>query len=189
VNSTAYYNVQLNRNVNDNNSIFKNNIIIQDDALPCIYSGSGTGVTFSNNLYNKSYNTNAAGINDIIADPLFANKSNKDFRIQSTNTAINKGVNVGLTTDFLGNLIAGLPDMGAYEYNSSNTTTLTISTTAGTISTYGGRTTLTANAMGGTAPYTYSLNGAAYQSGNAFIVSAGTYTVTVKDGNGLTATA
>lgn len=41
-------------------------------------------------------------------------------------------------------------------------------------------------ATGGTAPYSYSLNGGAYQSGNIFNVGAGTYTVDVKDANGCT---
>lgn len=53
-----------------------------------------------------------------------------------------------------------------------------------------GTTSLTATATGGTAPYTYSLNGAAYVSTNVFSeLTAGVYIVTVKDANGTTATA
>ncbi len=47
----------------------------------------------------------------------------------------------------------------------------------------GGITSLTVAASGGTAPYQYSLNGGAYQSGNSFSVNAGIYTVTVRDAN------
>ncbi|MEO6669146.1 MAG: T9SS type A sorting domain-containing protein [Ferruginibacter sp.] len=58
---------------------------------------------------------------------------------------------------------------------------------AGTIPVFGGTTTVTASASGGTAPYTYKLNSGSYQSSNTFTgVLAGTHTVTVKDANGCT---
>jgi hypothetical protein len=54
----------------------------------------------------------------------------------------------------------------------------------------GGTTSLTAMATGGVAPYTYSLNGAAYVGTNVFTgLTAGAYAVTVKDANGTVATA
>lgn len=44
---------------------------------------------------------------------------------------------------------------------------------------------ITVNASGGTAPYTYSINGGAFQSGNVFTgLAPGAYTVTVRDVNG-----
>ncbi|HMU09764.1 MAG TPA: T9SS type A sorting domain-containing protein [Ferruginibacter sp.] len=50
--------------------------------------------------------------------------------------------------------------------------------------------TITAFATGGTVPYQYSINGNTFQAGNIFSsLSAGTYTVTVKDANGCTKTA
>ncbi len=59
---------------------------------------------------------------------------------------------------------------------------------AGTISIAGGSTTITANATGGTSPYTYSLNNGAFQTANTFTnTPAGTYTVTVKDSKACTA--
>ncbi|MFT3911844.1 MAG: T9SS type A sorting domain-containing protein [Ferruginibacter sp.] len=61
--------------------------------------------------------------------------------------------------------------------------------TAGTITVAGGTTTVTAGATGGTAPYTYKLNSGSYQSSTSFLsIVAGTYTLTVKDANGCTAT-
>jgi len=54
-------------------------------------------------------------------DPLFTDGSGNyslatDFMLQPSSPAINAGVNVGLTTDYAGNPIVGLPDIGAYEY-------------------------------------------------------------------------
>ena len=67
-------------------------------------------------------------------------------------------------------------------------TLLTASATAGTITIYGGVTSIIATATGGTSSYTYSLNGGSFQSGNTFSnVATGTQTITVKDANGCTA--
>ena len=56
-------------------------------------------------------------------NPLFKNSGGSyskdlDFALQSTSPAINKGANVGLSTDYKGKPISGLPDIGAYEYQS-----------------------------------------------------------------------
>lgn len=48
------------------------------------------------------------------ADPLLL--SSTDFHLTSTSPAINAGVDVGLSQDYDGNGISGLPDIGAYEY-------------------------------------------------------------------------
>ncbi|MCX6239840.1 MAG: DUF5977 domain-containing protein [Bacteroidia bacterium] len=66
-----------------------------------INSGMSAGITFSNNTDNK--------------DPKLNNPVSYDYTLQSTSPAINAGVDVGLTTDYLGNPIIGLPDLGAYE--------------------------------------------------------------------------
>ena len=61
---------------------------------------------------------------------------------------------------------------------------LTINATSGTIQTYGGTTTVTAAATGGTGTLTYKLNNGTYQSSNIFTgVVAGTHVITVKDAN------
>ena len=45
-----------------------------------------------------------------------ANAPHIDFSLQKGSPAINAGVRVGLTSDYLGNPIMGHPDIGAYEY-------------------------------------------------------------------------
>ncbi len=61
---------------------------------------------------------------------------------------------------------------------------ITVSLNAGTINCYGGTTTLTVTAGGGTPGYTYKLNNGNYQSSNSFTATAGTHAVTVKDSKG-----
>src|SRR6185436_15859901 len=60
---------------------------------------------------------------------------------------------------------------------------------AGTILCNGGTTTITASGSGGTGAYTYSTNGSVFQVSPTFSgAGAGSYTITVKDANGCTAT-
>ncbi|MBL7771777.1 MAG: gliding motility-associated C-terminal domain-containing protein, partial [Chitinophagaceae bacterium] len=69
----------------------------------------------------------------------------------------------------------------------SQPTLLTASLSAGSILCNGNTTTLTASANGGTTPYQYSVNGGSFQAANLFNNTvAGTYTLTVKDGNNCT---
>jgi hypothetical protein len=83
-------------------------------------------VQYGNNPNTPDY-TNRTGITDaivpdtvtyenaVISDPLFVN-AGTDFDIQSLSPAINAGMDVGLTSDYVDSLIVGLPDIGAYEY-------------------------------------------------------------------------
>ncbi|CAN5871877.1 hypothetical protein BH11BAC4_BH11BAC4_04600 [soil metagenome] len=57
----------------------------------------------------------------------------------------------------------------------------TATVSAGTVSCFGGTTTLTVAAAGGTGPYEFSINAGPFQPENTFTVTAGSYTVTVKD--------
>jgi hypothetical protein len=59
----------------------------------------------------------------------------------------------------------------------------------GTISTYGGSTSATVTAAGGTSPYQYKLDNGNYQSSNVLGgVIAGPHTITTRDANGCTTT-
>lgn len=49
-------------------------------------------------------------------DPLFTNVGSGDYTLQSTSPAINTGTTTSRTTDYAGNTIYGVDDIGAYEY-------------------------------------------------------------------------
>ena len=117
--------------------------------------------------------------------------------LPSGNWTINPGAITGNTTSMI---LSGLT-AGIYNYTVTNEAgispssvdvvinsyiPLSVSISAGTIALNGGTTTLTAIATGGAAPLKYSLNNGTYQNVNTFIVSAGTYSVTVKDATGCT---
>ena len=77
VNSTASYCVVI-FDASYTNSIFKNNIVVQENNYNPIATSHQAGLIFSNNLYNKSYDANAIGAGDIVSEPLFATKGNTD---------------------------------------------------------------------------------------------------------------
>jgi len=54
---------------------------------------------------------------NITQDPLFTSSSN--FQLQSGSPAIGTGTNVGLSTDYAGNIIKNPPSIGAYESSST----------------------------------------------------------------------
>ena len=107
------------------------NCIISNDQSPYDIYRTGTHTLISDN--NLFYNTRALSIynlngavslssyksgsgqdaHSINGDPLFVSTAN--FQLQSLSPAINNGTNIGLTSDFLGNPIISLPDIGAYE--------------------------------------------------------------------------
>ena len=64
---------------------------------------------------------------------------------------------------------------------------LNLSLSSGSISSFGGSTSIIANVSGGAGTYLYQINNGAYQSSNTFNnVIAGNYTINVKDKNGCT---
>lgn len=109
--------------------VLKNNIIYTSFAN-IIHASTVAGFLISsNNLWQSTTGGNvlnymgtytAATITNFEAsaqttDALFTDAKNGDFSLQTGSPAINAGVNVGLTTDILGNPIVGNPDIGAYE--------------------------------------------------------------------------
>ena len=83
---------------------------------------------------------------------------------------------------------------GSDKWNQTSTTiykagtALTVTASSGSILCNGNTTIITASAFGPTAPYQYKLNAGGFQTANTFSgILAGTYTITVKDANALTA--
>lgn len=104
------------------NIVFRNNICQGFYNAVKWDHGTVDGLSIENNLTYLVTNLHAlTGVsnstvqNNILAtDPLFV--SSTDFHLQSTSPAINAGIDVGLLSDYLGNPIIGLPDIGAYEW-------------------------------------------------------------------------
>jgi len=113
----------------------KNNIIEGMTIAPFynyLYSvGSITNFNYDNNLINGCGNNNdfwdrggtcisCSGVNNVVGfDPLFVSSS--DFNLQDSSPARDAGIDVGLTSDFIGTLVpyGSAPDIGAYEYKDS----------------------------------------------------------------------
>ena len=117
------------------NVTIKNNIIFSNAAnSTLIHINGSSGYIIDNNLYySPNDRTNIftlSGINyhtltawqsasgqdghSIYGNPLFVN-NNYDWSLQSDSPAVNSGVDVGITSDFMGNPLIGLPDIGAFE--------------------------------------------------------------------------
>ena len=100
-------------NANDNAHVLFSNNIYDNVSDTSGFQMMGGAITYAQ--WKATYGQDLTGSR--IENPLFISSS--DFRLQSGSPAINAGVNVGLTTDYLGKAIVGLPDIGAYEYGSS----------------------------------------------------------------------
>jgi hypothetical protein len=88
------------------------NLFYQTDPKVHIYNWLGTNYTISEWAAFRT----ASGQEEhsiISLNPLFFSSS--DYHLQQTSPAINKGLNVGLTTDYEGSPISGLPEIGAFE--------------------------------------------------------------------------
>lgn len=114
-------------NVGTANDFYIRNNIINGFRNPIwIYSGAGQMQTmyYQNNQLNNTDNTirYAAGetITTIVTsgnqngDPLFVGAA--DFHLQAGSPCINKGINIGLLTDYDNVVISNPPEIGCYEY-------------------------------------------------------------------------
>ena len=72
----------------------------------------------------SAWNSDGYDKASIITDPQFTNyggtySEDTDFGLKSNSPAINKGAIAGITTDYAGNPISGLPDIGALEFQNA----------------------------------------------------------------------
>lgn len=104
---------------------FRNNIVFLSNDLTEVNIGSNTDAPsflFSNNLwYNASGTTWSPGLpvtdsNQVIADPLFEDPANEDFKISPMSPAVGAGLAlVEPTTDFDLQFFQNPPSIGAFE--------------------------------------------------------------------------
>ena len=102
----------------DESVTIKNNIVNTSGTDDINITGAKT-VTGGSNIFEDAAIVGAgtySGSALFSTDPLFT-VAGSDFTLKAGSPAINAGVDVGLTLDFLGNPIVGLPDIGAYESN------------------------------------------------------------------------
>jgi len=99
------------------NNIFYGQVAYQD--IVDIASLTESDAQIDYNLYIKGTTNlaNSGGTHRVTADPRFTTAAEGVFTLSPGSPAINAGIAIdGLTTDFLGNPIKGLPDIGSYEY-------------------------------------------------------------------------
>jgi len=122
---------------NVTNTYIQNNIFYHGtDISYDVYAGYNhgivinTGYTYSNVQinYNLTYRGSGLTTSGVVVpgvtsryninntNPLILSESNFDFSLQLGSLAIHAGVDVGLTSDYLGNPVIGKPDIGALEY-------------------------------------------------------------------------
>jgi hypothetical protein len=102
-----------------NSFYLRNNIFDYQNMVN--WSINPGGLVHKNNLYNLSgvngqmYTLDSSEIN---GTPQFVDSSNGNYQLQSASPAINAGINLGYTNDYLGNSIpsGAAPDLGAYEF-------------------------------------------------------------------------
>jgi len=119
------------------NISIKNNIVMNDGSSKDMdFDHIGESVIDSD--YNLVYNENRAvniqvgnidyswsdyksitgrDVHSINNDPMFADSGGGNYTVRAGSPAINAGVDVGLAADFGGNIIFGLPSIGAFQYN------------------------------------------------------------------------
>ena len=97
------------------NSIGNNNLLPSVD----IDIDAAQTVTGQNNCFKDAAKTGAGTYTDTDSlwstDPLMNDPAAADFTLQAASPCIDAGDDVGLTEDYAGNPIIGIPDIGAFE--------------------------------------------------------------------------
>lgn len=192
------------------NNVIKNNIIIGCDSsgnniqiryantsetkdqviqYNCLYSPATSDmIDYKGKTYDVSKaESNVTGwTNNVQHNPLFINVSNGNFKLQDISLCIDAGTDVSLRQDYEGNTVpaGSATDMGAYEHAGvipSLTANINASSTSGYIPL---TVDFTADASGGTSPYSFSWNfgdgsSSSEQNTSHTYSDAGTYTVTL----------
>jgi hypothetical protein len=84
----------------------------------CYYKAAGNLVTYDGTNYTAA-DVSTFEATCVKTDPLMTLPASGNFTLQGTSPCINTGVDVSLTTDYNSQSIIGLPDMGAYEHQTS----------------------------------------------------------------------
>lgn len=104
-------------------AVFANNIIIQSDDSIRINVPSGSGITFNNNLYDGTYDSDATGANDVTGDPDFTETGGDSnaavyYQLGAQSDAKGAGSDESVVLDF-GDYTRDDPtSIGAWEYRS-----------------------------------------------------------------------
>ncbi len=122
---------------------FANNIVVSTHSAAStfvVYVGGtaeSTQSTFRNNIWwQEGRSPFNLGQNSRFEDPRWVDIAGRDYRLQSTSSAIDAGVDVGIASDYESNpvYVGAAPDIGAFEYASAGTTyTLSVGGTHGTV--------------------------------------------------------
>jgi len=105
---------------------FRNNLLYSSGVTDLIYYGHSSTNDYPHTIAEFNSENGTAG--DVISGNVGGNPnfvSSTDFNLQTGSSAINVGVNVGLTSDYRGYNLVGLPDIGAYEWSASGSVSST----------------------------------------------------------------
>jgi len=110
--------------------LLRNNIVYQPATAPYLVTfGPCDGIQGTNNLFfgGGAPPATARLTRSIVADPQFANLTNRDFRLTAASPARGAGVETSTATDRNGILRCGsTPDVGAYQYEAESSNTASV---------------------------------------------------------------